>query len=60
MILVPQTLVNPGAYSAATAGSGYNGACITVQVKIQDKQGHYLAGTANNFVTAMWPIAATQ
>lgn len=60
MILVPQTLVNPGAYSAATAGSGFNGACITVQVKIQDKQGHYLAGTANNFVTAMWPIAATQ
>lgn len=60
MILVPQTLVNPGAYSAATAGSGYNGACITVQVKIQDKQGHYLAGTASNFVTAMWPLAATQ
>ncbi len=60
MILVPQTLVNPGAYSAATAGSGYNGACITVQVKIQDKQGHYLAGTASNFVTAMWPLTATQ
>ena len=60
MILVPQTLVYPGAYSAATAGSGYDGACITVQVKIQDKQGHYLAGTASNFVTAMWPLAATQ
>ena len=60
MILVPQTLVYPGAYSAATAGSGYDGACITVQVKIQDKQGHYLAGTASNFVTAMWPLVATQ
>lgn len=60
MILVPQTLVNPGAYSAATAGSGYNGACITVQLKIQDAQNHYLAGTASNFVTAMWPLAATQ
>ena len=58
MILVPQTLVNAGAYSAATADSPFNGACITVQVKIQDKQGHYLAGTASNFVTAMWPLAA--
>ena len=58
MILVPQTLVNPGVYSAATAGSGYNGACITVQLKIQDKQGHYLAGTADAPVTAMWPLAA--
>ena len=60
MILVPQTLVYPGAYSEATAGSGYNGACITVQLKIQDKQGHYLAGTADAPVTAMWPLAATQ
>jgi len=60
MILVPQTLVNAGAYSAATADSPFNGACITVQVKIQDKQGHYLAGTASDFVTAMWPLAATQ
>lgn len=60
MILVPQTLENAAAYSAATAGSGFNGACITVQVKIQDAQDHYLAGTANNFVTAMWPLAATQ
>lgn len=58
MILVPQALENAAAYSAATAGSGFNGACITVQVKIQDKQGHYLAGTASNFVTAMWPLAA--
>ena len=60
MILVPQTLVNAAAYSAAAADSPFNGACITVQVKIQDKQGHYLAGTASNFVTAMWPLAATQ
>ena len=60
MILVPQTLQNAAAYSAAAADSPFNGACITVQVKIQDKQGHYLAGTASNFVTAMWPLAATQ
>lgn len=60
MILVPQTLVYTGVYSAATAGSGYNGAYISVELKIQDKQGHYLAGTASNFVTAMWPLAATQ
>lgn len=60
MILVPQELQNAAAYSAAAADSPFNGACITVQVKIQDKQGHYLAGTASNFVTAMWPLAATQ
>jgi len=58
MILVPQALENAAAYSAATAGSGFNGACITVQLKIQDKQGHYLAGTAGAFETAMWPLAA--
>ena len=58
MILVPQALVDAEGYSAATAGSGYNGACITVQLKIQDKQGHYLAGTAGAFETAMWPLAA--
>ena len=60
MILVPQALENAGAYSAATAGSGFDGACITVQLKIQDAQGHYLAGTADAPVTAMWPLAATQ
>ncbi len=60
MILVPQTLVNAEGYSAATAGSGFNGACITVQLKIQDAQNHYLAGTADAPVTAMWPLAATQ
>ena len=58
MILVPQTLEPAAAYSAATAGSSFNGACITVQLKIQDKQGHYLAGTAGAFETAMWPLAA--
>lgn len=58
MILVPQALENAGTYSAATAGSGFNGACITVQLKIQDAQDHYLVGTASNSVTAMWPLAA--
>lgn len=60
MILVPQTLDYTGAYSEATAGSGYDGAYISVELKIQDKQGHYLAGTADAPVTAMWPLAATQ
>ena len=60
MILVPQTLVFAAAYSAAATDSPFNGACITVQVKIQDKQGRYLAGTADAFVTAMWPLVATQ
>ncbi len=61
MILVPQGLQYAGTYSAATAGSGYNGACITVQLKIQDAQDHYLIGTAGStaetYVTAMWPLA---
>jgi len=60
MILVPQALENAGAYSAATPDSPFDGACITVQLKIQDAQGHYLAGTADAPVTAMWPLAATQ
>lgn len=58
MILVPQLLVNPGVYSAATADAVYNGATITVQLKIQDAQNHYLAGTADAYVTAMWPLTA--
>ena len=57
MILVPQALQYAGTYSAATAGSGYNGAYISVQLKIQDAQDHYLAGTAGAFETAMWPLA---
>lgn len=60
MILVPQTLVNATTYSAATANSAFNGAHIRVDLKIQDKQGHYLAGTADAFVTAMWPIPTKQ
>lgn len=58
MILVPQLLVNPGEYSAATENAVYNGATITVQLKIQDAQNHYLAGTADAYVTAMWPLTA--
>lgn len=58
MILVPQLLVNPGEYSAATEDAVYNGATITVQLKIQDAQNHYLAGTADAYVTAMWPLTA--
>ena len=58
MILIPQALTVATAYSAAASTSGFNGANITVQLKIQDAQNHYLAGTASDFVTAMWPLAA--
>ena len=62
MILIPQALTVATAYSAAEATSGFNGANITVQLKIQDAQDHYLIGTAGStaesYVTAMWPLAA--
>lgn len=67
MILIPQTLNNQTAYSGTTAadesthtgGSAFTGAYISVQLKIQNKSNdEYLAGGADNFVTAMWPLAA--
>ena len=62
MILIPQLLTVASQYSAAEATSGFNGANITVQLKIQDAQDHYLIGTAGStaesYVTAMWPLAA--
>lgn len=62
MILIPQLLTVASQYSAAEAASGFNGANITVQLKIQDAQDHYLIGTAGStaesYVTAMWPLAA--
>lgn len=57
MILVPQTLTAATEYSAAAAGSSFNGPCITVELKIQDAQDHYLVGTSSTYVTAMWPLS---
>ena len=60
MILIPQALTVATAYSAASKGSGFNGAYISVELKIQDADNHYIIGTAadNGYVTAMWPLTA--
>ena len=58
-ILVPQTLVNVTAYSTASASSAFNGAYIKAEIKIQNtKNNAYIAGDADNYVTALWPLQA--
>lgn len=61
MILIPQELTTATTYSASTQNADFSGAYITVQIKIQNtvnaSDGGYIVGDANNFVTAMWPIA---
>ena len=61
MILIPQALTVATQYSAATAGAAFNGACIKVELKIQDNLNNYIIGTsaAEDYVTAIWPLAAT-
>jgi len=58
MILIPQTIVAATEYSAASSGSAFNGAYISVELKIQDASDHYLVGTSSTYVTAMWPLTA--
>ena len=58
MILIPQALTVATAYSTASSGSSFNGAYITVELKIQDAQDHYIAGSEGAYVTAMWPLTA--
>lgn len=60
MILIPQALTVATAYSAASSGSGFNGAYISVELKIQDSSDHYIIGTSadDGYVTAMWPLTA--
>lgn len=61
MILIPQTLTNATAYASGDAGAGFNGAYITVALKIQNtKNSAYIVGGAESTVTAMWPLPATK
>ena len=60
MILIPQGLTAQTGYETA-AGDNHGkflGAYISVELKIQDAQNHYIVGTAENYVTAMWPLTA--
>ena len=63
MILIPQALVVDTKYyhgpeGTAAVNDPFNGACITVELKIQDAQNHYVVGTSEAYVTAMWPLTA--
>lgn len=61
MILIPQALTTDNKYyhtGSAEAGNPFHGAYISVELKIQDAQDHYIIGTAESYVTAIWPLAA--
>ena len=67
MILIPQVLSVATAYNGsnlysvepATAASTFDGAYISVELKIQDATTNaYIYGDADNFKTAMWPLTA--
>lgn len=61
MILIPQTLTNATAYASAEASAVFNGAYITVALKIQNTTNSaYIVGDAENSVVAMWPLPATK
>ena len=64
-ILIPQELTTASVYSGTTArdgdtpGSPFNGAFITVQLKIQNAVNNaYIVGDNSNYVTALWPLPA--
>ena len=61
MILIPHTIVAATEYSAASSGSAFNGAYISIELKVQDSSDHYIVGKASGdgeWVTAMWPLTA--
>ncbi len=61
MILIPQTLTSANAYASSSSGAAFNGAYITVALKIQNTTGSaYIVGGASSTVTAMWPLPATK
>lgn len=64
MILIPQTLTNATTYASGDAGAVFNGAYITVALKIQNTTGGaYIVGAASGegeYVTALWPLPATK
>ena len=64
-ILIPQALTTATAYSGTTPrvgdtpGSPFNGAFITVELKIQNATTDaYIVGGGENYVTALWPLPA--
>lgn len=59
-ILIPQALTTATAYSAASADAAFNGAFITVQLKIQNAENdaYIVGGDGDNYVTALWPLPA--
>lgn len=61
MILIPQTLTTATQYSAATDGASFNGACISVEMKIQNTSDEYQGGSAaGTFITGIFPLPAIQ
>lgn len=59
MILIPQALKIETTYNgnATSPASTFEGAYITVQIKIQNKAtDDYIVGDGSTFVTAMWPL----
>ena len=56
MILIPQTLKTATAYPSV--GGTFDSACLLVQLKIQNTDGTYILGGANDYITAMWPLTA--
>lgn len=61
MILIPQTLTNATTYASSDAGAAFNGAYVTVALKMQNTENSaYIVGTAESTVTAMWPLPATK
>ena len=64
-ILIPQALTVATTYSGSdvrdgdTPGSDFQGAFITVELKIQNqKTNAYIVGDGSTYVTAMWPLTA--
>lgn len=61
MILIPQTLTNAATYASGDASAAFNGAYITVALKIQNTANSaYVVGSAESSVVALWPLPATQ
>lgn len=59
MILIPQALNVATTYHDGTSGSPFEGAYITVQIKVQNAAtSDYILGDAGAYVTAMWPLTA--
>lgn len=61
MILIPQQLTNASTYATGDNNAAFNGSYITVQIKIQNSASSaYILGSAEAFVTALWPLPATK